>query len=162
MSRAGGSWGCAALACETWRGSIFHNNERIFEQADNYLDICIWYFCNTKYVLIDMFICVVCMINEWQTQDKMFVDISTNQISFQALWFDFSLRLQGTEVCNCSKLCHGNALSFLQNIWNYKITRNYSPEKGWLSLVGDFDYVPYNYRNFISYFFKCRIPLSLK
>lgn len=37
MSRAGRSGGCVALACETWRGSIFHNNERIFEQANNYL-----------------------------------------------------------------------------------------------------------------------------
>lgn len=37
MSRAGRSGGCVALACETWRVSIFHNNERIFEQANNYL-----------------------------------------------------------------------------------------------------------------------------
>lgn len=57
MSRAGGSWGCAALACETWRGSIFHNNERIFEQADNYLVT----FAFDIFVIRNMYVYMCCM-----------------------------------------------------------------------------------------------------
>lgn len=57
MSRAGGSWGCAALACETWRGSIFHNNERIFEQADNYLVT----FAFDIFVIRNMYVNMCCM-----------------------------------------------------------------------------------------------------